>query len=139
MRNLCCGQRRCRWYVLYIMYMIIEEWQILWVLDESSFSNDQNYFYNSLFIPTHHLPSAGTNCWNVAHYQSHFLLKLLNLSNLPLLTDFFTFFTAAKSCFKKRKKKHKLNTFISIHTSIDENTNYRSGKSSCRSIPCRRC
>ena len=88
--------------------MIIEEWQILWVLGESAFCNDQyymtqlqqNYFYISLIIlSTHRFPLAGTSCWNVAHYQSH----CFDLLYRPLLADFVPFFSCQKLLLKREE------------------------------------
>ena len=144
MHNLCCGRRRwcavCLWSLRNDKYSlgpgpvsILQFWL-------------QNYFYISLVISTHRLPSAGTSCWNVAHYQSHYF----HLLNRPLLADFMPF-PAAKSCLQRAKKS---STYSSRHNSrfahnsetastvtrpsIEEHTN-RSGRSSCRSASCPRC
>ena len=138
------------------MYMIIEEWQILWVLGESAFCNDQyymtklpqNYFYISLIIlSTHRFPLAGTSCWNVAHYQSH----CFDLLYQPLLADFVPFFSCQKLLLKREEgratysSEHKISwqlwnsirnhthTYCNTTSRGERWTTDRSGRFSCRS------
>ena len=148
------------------MYMIIKEWQILWVLDESAFCNDQlwhkcqSYFYISLFYI--HSPSLP--------FSLHKLLKCGSLSvtmfwSLMSATfgRFSTFLKLPKVAFKEIRRKtetirqvsfstystrfpHNSETVFTItrllqhsRQMIKMGSTDRSGRFSCRSAPCRRC
>ena len=150
------------------MYMISKEWQILWVLDESAFCNDQlwhkcqSYFYISLILSTHrHFLLACTSCWNVAHYQSH----CFDLLFQQLLADFLLFSSCQKLLSKIEEQtgdkyaSSLVNIFIGTQdfletvftiTHLSQHSRQRrkmrmrwstdrSGRFSCRSAPCRRC
>ena len=123
------------------MYMISKEWQILWVLDESAFCNDQlwhkcqSYFYISLILSTHrHFLLACTSCWNVAHYQSH----CFDLLYRPLLADFLLFSSCQKLLSKREERtgdkyaayssEHKISSKQHSQSHGDCNTAGRGGR-----------